>query len=73
MIPQLPMNQIEDINNFEAILVAEEAQSQLVCLSLLFNNFDIIFIYSRKYLRCQSDIILYVCYVYQIYINLHIK
>ena len=32
MIPQLPLNEIEDINNFEAILVAEEAQSQLVCL-----------------------------------------
>lgn len=35
MIPQLPMNQIEDIDNFEAILVAEEAQSQLVNMLVL--------------------------------------
>ena len=30
MLPQLPMNVIEDINNFEGILISEEAQSQLV-------------------------------------------
>lgn len=29
MLPQLPMNCFEDINNFETILASEEAQSQL--------------------------------------------
>lgn len=42
IIPQLPMNQIEDINNFEHILISEEAQSQfLVCIAI-FNHFNII-------------------------------
>lgn len=30
MLPQLPMDNIENINNFEIILASEEAQSQLV-------------------------------------------
>jgi len=30
MLPQLPMDCFEDINNFEIILASEEAQSQLV-------------------------------------------
>lgn len=30
MLPQLPMDCFEDINNFETILASEEAQSQLV-------------------------------------------
>lgn len=32
MLPQLPMDCFEDINNFEIILASEEAQSQLVCI-----------------------------------------
>lgn len=32
MLPQLPMDCFEDINNFEIILASEEAQSQLVCM-----------------------------------------
>lgn len=37
MLPQLPMNVIEDINNFEVILVSEEAQSQLVSIVFCLN------------------------------------
>lgn len=34
MLPHLPMNEIEDINNFEVILASEEAQSQLVWINI---------------------------------------
>jgi len=39
LLPPLLMDCLENINNFEIILVSEEAQSQLVCtiLSLFLN------------------------------------
>lgn len=37
MLPHLPMDSIEDINNFETMLESEETQSQLVNIhSLIF-------------------------------------
>lgn len=39
MLPQLPMDCFEDINNFEIILASEEAQSQLVCVQYTFLSF----------------------------------
>lgn len=36
MLPQLPMDCIEHINNLEIILASEEAQSQLVCIQYIF-------------------------------------
>lgn len=32
LLPPLPIDCLEDINNLEMILVSEEAQSQLVCI-----------------------------------------
>jgi len=32
MLPTLPMDCFEDINNFEIILASKEAQSQLICI-----------------------------------------
>jgi len=33
MLPSLPMDCFEDINNFEIVLTSDEAQLQLVCIN----------------------------------------